>query len=265
MNANSLADLFSLHGTVAIVTGAGRGIGAQIARRLAEGGAAVLVVDLNQGAALEVEQDIQRAGGRAQAFAADVSCVADAKRAVDQAISSFGRFDILVNNAAVYIPISALELTEEAWNLTCNINLKGLFFWSRAAARQMIADKVKGRIINITSVNAILPNPNLPHYAATKGGVTSATRALAQEFGRYGIRVNSVAPGGTDTPGAREIGADMLKALNLPPSELPPPRSVLGRHADPDDIACAVYFLACGLSDYITGSVLAVDGGFFLV
>jgi NAD(P)-dependent dehydrogenase (short-subunit alcohol dehydrogenase family) len=258
-------ELLSLSGTVAVVTGAGRGIGAQIARRLAQGGAAVVAVDLNLEAATQVGQDIQRAGGQAQVLAADVSCVADANRAVAEAVSTFGRLDILVNNAAVFQPSSALELTEEIWDMTCDVNLKGLFFWSRAAARQMIADKVKGRIVNLTSVNSILPNPNLPHYAATKGGVVSATRALAQEFGRYGIRVNSVAPGSTNTPGAQAISADVLRDLNLRRGEMPPPRSVLGRHAEPDDIACAVYFLCCGLSDYITGSDLAVDGGFFLV
>jgi 2-dehydro-3-deoxy-D-gluconate 5-dehydrogenase len=263
MSQASLAEMVSLRDRVAIVTGAGRGIGAQIARRLAEGGASLLLVDLRAEDAAAVAQEIQDAGGRAEAFAADVTQVAEADRAVARARDLFGRMDILVNNAGVFPTSTVLDLTEDIWDLTCDVNLKALMFWSRAAARQMVADKTPGRIINITSVNATLPNAFLPHYAATKGGVSSATRALAQELGKYGIRVNSVAPGGVDTPGGRDAMTNM--GLKLDPAQPMVGRSVLGRGGEPDDIACGVFFLACGLSDYVTGSNLPVDGGFLLV
>ena len=265
MTQPALADLTSLRGSTAVVTGAGRGIGSAIAERLAEAGAAVLVVDVSLENAQSVAEAIERAGGKARAHAADVSVIAEADRAMAAAVEAFGGVDILVNNAGVFPPSTVMDLTEEVWDRTVDINLKGLFFWSRAAARQMAAAGRGGRIINITSVNATLPNLNLPHYAATKGGVSAATRALAQEFGRYGIRVNSVAPGGVNTPGGREVAGEVMKALDLKASEMPPPRSVLGRGGEADDIALAVYFLACGLSDYITGSNIPVDGGFLLI
>ena len=263
MSEQTLAAQLDLSNKVALVTGAGRGIGESIALRLAEVGAAVVVGDLDSASAASVANQIKSLGGRASGLQLDVSKIADADRAMAAAVAAFGDIDILVNNAAIFPPTPIMEITESGWDKVHDINLKGLFFFCQAAARAMMAKKHGGKIINITSLGYKIPPGMLGHYDASKGGVVSVTQSLAKELGPHGICVNAVAPGIIMTPGGDLASERIAKTLNIVLDKLPI-RSVLGRNGNGDDIAKAVYFLATGLSDYITGSVIEVGGGYQL-
>lgn len=252
----SIAQLFDLTGKVAIVTGGAMGIGQGIAFRLAEAGAAVMIADVNLEAAEDTASQIRVEGGKAKAIKADASSVADAKRTVQETVRAFGRLDILVNNAGVYPLAPALEVTEALWDKVMDINLKGLFFYTQAAAQEMVNEDHAGKIINIASIDALHPTGNLVHYDASKGGVVMVTKALALEFGPRNISINAIAPGGIQTPGASSPSTsdEMIQAFAA--------RIPMRRMGVPDDIAKVVLFLASGASDYMTGSVMVVDGGF---
>lgn len=252
----SIAQLFDLTGKVAIVTGGAMGIGQGIAFRLAEAGAAVMIADVNLEAAEDTASQIRVEGGKAKAIKADASSVADAKRTVQETVRAFGRLDILVNNAGVYPLAPALEVTEALWDKVMDINLKGLFFYTQAAAQEMVNEDHAGKIINIASIDALHPTGNLVHYDASKGGVVMVTKALALEFGPRNISINAIAPGGIQTPGASSPSTsdEMIQAFAA--------RIPMRRMGVPDDIAKVVLFLASGASDYMTGSVVVVDGGF---
>lgn len=257
-----ISQLFDLKGKGAIVTGAGMGIGQAIALRLAEAGASVLVVDIKPEAAAETVRQIQARDGIAFAVTADAASPADAERVAQEAVSRFGRLDILVNNAGIFPFSPALQTTEALWDKVLDVNLKGVFFYTQAAAKRMVAAGQGGRIVNIASIDALHPTGNLVHYDASKGGVVMTTKALALEFGQYGITVNAIAPGAINTPGASassagvEISEDVLKQFLV--------RIPLGRQGAPDDIARAALFLASEASAYVTGSLLVVDGGYLL-
>ena len=254
----SISQLFDLTGKVAIVTGGAMGIGQGIAYRLAEAGAAVMITDVNLEAAEATVNQIRSKGGKAEAMKADASSVADAKRAVQETVRAFGRLDILVNNAGIYPFAPALELAEALWDRVLDINLKGLFFYTQAAAQEMMNEGHAGKIINLASIDALHPTGNLVHYDSSKGGVVMATKALALEFGPRNITVNAIAPGGIQTPGTgiqSTAGFDeMIQAFT---AKIP-----MRRMGIPDDIAKVVLFLASGASDYMTGSLLVVDGGY---
>jgi 2-deoxy-D-gluconate 3-dehydrogenase len=252
----SIAQLFDLTGKVAIVTGGAMGIGQGIAFRLAEAGAAVMIADVKLEAAEDTASQIRVGGGQAKAIKADASSVADAKRTVQETVRAFGRLDILVNNAGVYPFAPALEVTEALWDKVVDINLKGLFFYTQAAAQEMVNEDHAGKIINIASIDALHPTGNLVHYDASKGGVVMVTKALALEFGPRSISINAIAPGGIQTPGASSPSTsdEMIQAFAA--------RIPMRRMGVPDDIAKVVLFLASGASDYMTGSVVVVDGGF---
>ncbi len=252
----SITQLFDLTGKVAIVTGGAMGIGQGIAYRLAEAGAAVMITDVNLEAAEATVKQIRSKGGKAEAMKADASSVADAKRAVQETVRAFGRLDILVNNAGIYPFAPALEVTEALWDRVVDINLKGLFFYTQAAAQEIINEGHAGKIINLASIDALHPTGNLVHYDASKGGVVMVTKALALEFGPRNICINAIAPGGIQTPGSSSPSAtdEMVQAFT---AGIP-----LRRMGVPDDIAKVALFLASGASDYMTGSVVVVDGGF---
>jgi 2-deoxy-D-gluconate 3-dehydrogenase len=262
MAARTISELFDLKGKGAIVTGAAMGIGRGIASRLAEAGAGVVVADINLEAAQETVRQIKAADGQAVAVQADAASVADAEKVAQAALAHFGRLDILVNNAGIFPFSPALQLTEALWDKVIDINLKGVVFYSQAAARKMVEAKQGGRIINIASIDALHPTGNLVHYDASKGGVVMATKALALEFGPLGITVNAIAPGGINTPGASagtagvEIDPEMMKHFMT--------RIPLRRMGEPDDIATSALFLASEAANYITGTLLVVDGGFLL-
>jgi glucose 1-dehydrogenase/2-deoxy-D-gluconate 3-dehydrogenase len=261
-----LQGLINLDGQVAIVTGAGMGIGQAVALRLAEAGAAVVLADVQDAAAQDTAARIRADGGRAEALHADAASVADAQRVVSAAQEAFGRLDILVNNAGIFPFSPLLETTEALWDRVLDVNLKGAFFYSQAAGRRMVEAGRGGRIVNVASVDALFPSGNLAHYDASKGGMVMLTKALAKELGAHGIRVNAVAPGGVDTPGARQAGADVMARLHLP-ADTPaaPPRSLLGRYATADEMARVVFFLCTPLADFLTGSLIVADGGYLLI
>jgi 2-deoxy-D-gluconate 3-dehydrogenase len=262
MTTMPISQLFDLKGKGAIVTGAGMGIGQGIAFRLAEAGASVLVVDIKPEAAAETVRQIQAKDGIAFAVQADAASVADAERVAQEAVSRFGRLDILVNNAGIFPFSPALQTTEALWDKVLDVNLKGVFFYTQAAAKRMVAAGQGGRIVNIASIDALHPTGNLVHYDASKGGVVMATKSLALEFGQYGITVNAIAPGAINTPGASagtagvQISDEIMKSFLV--------RIPLGRQGVPDDIAKATLFMASEASAYVTGSLLVVDGGYLL-
>jgi 2-deoxy-D-gluconate 3-dehydrogenase len=253
----SIAQLFDLTGKAAIVTGGAMGIGQGIALRLAEAGAAVMVADINLEAAHTTVNQIRSKGGKAEAIKADASSVTDARRTVQETVRTFGRLDILVNNAGIYPFAPALQMTEELWDKVLDINLKGLFFYTQAAAQEMMNEGHAGKIINIASIDALHPTGNLVHYDASKGGVVMVTKSLALEFGPHNITVNAIAPGGIQTPGGASSPAPSDEFMQTFIARIP-----LRRMGFPDDIAKVVLFLSSGASDYMTGSLVVVDGGF---
>jgi 2-deoxy-D-gluconate 3-dehydrogenase len=266
-----IAQLFDLSGKVAVVTGAAQGIGAAVAARLSEAGAAVVIADLDEEAARATGERLVAEGRRTAAVRADVGVVADAAALVRQTLDAFGRLDILVNNAGIFPFAAALTLSEEHWDHVLDTNLKGAFFCAQAAARQMIAQGHGGRIVNVASVDARRPTGNLAAYGASKAGLALLTRALALEFAPHDITVNALLPGEIQTPGARAAGAglDQIGELGgVPVAEMTSPaflaRIPLGRLGEPDDIAKVALFLVSGAADYMTGSAVVVDGGFLL-
>lgn len=252
----TIGQMFDLSGKVAIVTGGAMGIGQGIAFRLAEAGAAVLITDINLEAAEVTVNRILAAGGKAKAIKADAASVQDAVRTVQEAVAVFGRLDILVNNAGIYPMTPALEVTEVLWDRVLDTNLKGLFFYTQAAAREIVNEGHPGKIINIASIDALHPTGNLVHYDASKGAVVMATKSLALEFGPRNITVNAIAPGGIETPGASSPSTpeELIQAFVA--------RIPMRRMGVPDDIAKVVLFLASSAANYMTGSLLVVDGGF---
>jgi 2-dehydro-3-deoxy-D-gluconate 5-dehydrogenase len=262
---SSITELFDLKQKVALVTGGAVGIGAQIAERLCRAGACVAVADCDLERASRTAEQIRSSGSIGKAFACDVGRLEDVRRTVHGVVESFGRIDILVNNAGIFPLAPALDVTETTWDRVLDVNLKGAFFLAQCTAQQMIRQGTGGSIVNIASIDGLHPTGRLVHYDASKAGLIMMTRSLALELGGNRIRVNAVAPGAIQTPGADAAlgamagqgGATQLKAQFV--SRIP-----LGRMGEPDDIARAVLFLVSRAAEYITGSTLVVDGGFLL-
>lgn len=265
MTQLSLPELFNLKGKVAIVTGGAVGIGRSTALRLAEAGAAVVVSDIKEDCAQDTVQRIIHAGGKAAAIRTDVSKIADAERAVAFALEKFGRVDILVNNAGIFPPTPVLETTEEQWDRVIDINLKGTFFMAKAAAKAMIEGGEGGHIVNVASIDALYPSGGLTAYDSSKGGVAMMTKSLAKEFAKYGILVNTLAPGGVGTEGVREMSS---KQMGVAPEQVDlskfPIDCLVGRLGEPDEMARVILFLATPLSSYLTGSLIVADGGLLI-
>jgi NAD(P)-dependent dehydrogenase (short-subunit alcohol dehydrogenase family) len=248
--------LFSLEGQVALITGASRGIGASIATHFAAAGARVVLVSRKREGLEEVATAIQQAGGQALAVAAHTGKAADIRAAVAAGVERFGKLDILVNNAATnpyFGPM--MDVGDEAWDKTFEVNLKGYFLTAREVASHLQARNAPGSIINVTSVAALRAAPFQGVYGMTKAAVISMTQTLAQELGGTGIRVNAIAPGLVET----RFASALIQNEDIHKHVLE--RTALGRHAQPDEIAGAALYLASPAASYVTGHTLVVDGG----
>jgi NAD(P)-dependent dehydrogenase (short-subunit alcohol dehydrogenase family) len=240
---------------VALVTGAGRGIGEAIARRLSAEGARVVISDIDLPGAEQVARDIKKAGRDAMAVRADVGNKAAVEAMVKKGVEAFGSIDILVNNAGMSVVGASEELEEKRWRQGIDVMLTGVFFCSQAAGREMIKQK-NGKIINIASVNGIVAFPERACYCAAKAGVMALTKVLGCEWARYNINVNAVAPGYVET----ELVRNLATQGTLDVKELAS-RTPMGRMAKSAEIANCVVFLASEESRYIEGQTIVVDGG----
>jgi NAD(P)-dependent dehydrogenase (short-subunit alcohol dehydrogenase family) len=259
--ASALAP-FSLEGKVALISGAAQGLGMEIAALFLDVGASVVLTDINGDAARATADELS-AKGPVLGLAMDVADEAAVDAAFAAAASQFGGVDVLVNNAAYRKKASTMEMPVEEWDLMHAVCTRGTFLCLRAAVKQM-RGRGGGSIVNISSMSAQHPTifPNM-HYDSAKAGVDAITRLSAVEFARDGIRVNSVLPGGMATPGPDKMRA--MESEGGPKIEGPaliPERQVLGRIAQPIEMARAVLFLASDAASYITGAELLVDGGF---
>jgi len=253
----------NLSGKVAIVTGGAMGIGYGIAYRLAEAGASVVVADLNKEVAQESAAKLIALGWYATAIAVDVSDAAQVARMIETTVTVYGGIDILVNNAGIYPNIPVLQMHEKDFDHILAVNLKSVFLCTKAVAEQMIKQGRGGKIINITSIDALHPSMvGLATYDATKHGLWGFTKNTALELAPHKIWVNAIAPGGVSTPGTgagAPLSPEMQKIMEPFLAKIP-----MHRLGEPDEIGKVALFLASDLSSYMTGSQIVVDGGALL-
>lgn len=247
---------FNLDGKIVVVTGAGSGIGEDIALKLAEEGAIVIANGRNRDKINRVVKKIHETGKEALAIGADVSMEEEVEAMFKKVVETYGRIDFLVNNAGINIPRPLVEMEEEVWDQIMDINVKGAFFCSKAAARYMIKQNF-GRIVNISSIAAQKTHPGRAHYGASKAALDSLTRTMALELARYNIRVNAVAPGLIITPLSQGL---LDQATQDRFAQLKP----MGRLGRVEEISYPVLFLLSEGSSFITGQVLVIDGGLMI-
>lgn len=256
--AHRAAQLLSVEGKVALITGAASGIGRGIAIRLAEVGASVVILDIDEENGSSTAAQLQAETCGATFAKCDVRSAADCRHAVETTVEKWGKIDVLCNCAGVAVRKDVVELSEEEWDRALDVTLKGIYLLSREAIPHMIRNG-GGSIINIGSGWSLKGGPKAASYCAAKGGTVNLTRAMAIDYGKHNIRVNCVCPGDIDTPMLRsectQLGEDaeafMKEAAKRP----------LSRVGTPDDVANAVLFLASPMSNWITGAALVVDGG----
>jgi len=246
--------VFDLTNKVAIVTGGASGIGYGMALGLARYGADVVIADLNLPKASKVKEEIEKLGRKSLALKVDVTSLYSVKKMAKESLKKFNKINILVCSAGVSINIPALETSEEGWDRVVDINLKGTFLCNQTVGRIMV-EQGGGKIINISSVSGQLGHPNHSPYAASKGGVVLLTKALAVEWAKYNINVNSIAPGYTKTPLTEKRLSDK-KFYKDVISKIP-----MGRLGKIEDIIGPIVFLASDASNYVTGHTLFVEGG----
>ncbi len=244
---------------VALVTGASSGIGAACARLLAARGARLLLTGRSRERGAEVAESIRAGGGEADFQAGDLREAGFCDRIVEETLARFGRIDVLVNNAGIWIAGSTLETTDAQWEATLDTNLGAVFRLSRAALRPMLAQK-SGAIVNVASDWGLVGGARAAAYCASKGGLVLLTRAMALDHARDGIRINAVCPTDTDTPmmldDFRQRGVSVEQGSRESAAAIP-----MGRMAEADEVAEAVCFLASGAASFLTGVALPIDGG----
>lgn len=247
-------DMFKLDGKVAVVTGGSRGFGKAIALALADAGADIVVAARTKSALEEVAAEIQKKGRKALAVETDMLNKASINAMADKAFETFGKIDILINNAGQGDTCPFLKLSEEQWDTIININLKGYFLATQAVGKYMVKAK-SGRIINISSAMGEAPLGFMSPYAASKGGINSMTKSLAQEWATLGITVNAIAPSYFDT----DINKNSIADENI--SKMIMSKTPVKRWGKVDELTGIVIYLASGVSSYMTGTIIALDGG----
>jgi 2-deoxy-D-gluconate 3-dehydrogenase len=247
-----MQNLFDLTGKVAMVTGAGTGLGQGFALGFAGAGADVVLVDRTE--QNESCDRVKALGRRAFPIVADLSQMTAIQQVVETALKEFGHIDILMNNAGIIRRTPAVDFSEQDWDDVMNINAKTVFFLSQAVARDMMKRK-GGKIINIASLLSFSGGITVPSYAASKGAVAQVTKALANEWGQYGLNINAIAPGYMVTNNTANLRKDPVRTKSIDE------RIPAGRWGMPEDLQGAAVFLASKASDYVNGHVLVVDGG----
>ncbi len=247
-----MAVMKQLENQIAVVTGAGRGIGRAIALKFAAQGADIAAVDLKTDFVQETVEEVRKLGHKAWAVAANVAEAASVEAAAEQILKEAGRVDILVNNAGITKDGLLMRMSEADWDAVLDINLKGTFLFTKAFSRAFVKQR-SGRIVNIASVIGLIGNAGQCNYAASKAGVIGFTKSVARELASRGVTANAIAPGFIETKMTEALGpearAGLLKQI---------PLASLGQ---PDDVAAAALFFASPAARYVTGQVLAVDGG----
>jgi NAD(P)-dependent dehydrogenase (short-subunit alcohol dehydrogenase family) len=245
---------FDLSGKVAIVTGAGRGMGYAMSRALAEYGADLAICSRSVSELERAKEEIEKLGRKVLIQKMDVSKISEIYAMADAALKSFGHIDILVNNAGINIPQWAVDVTEEAWDAILDTNLKGLFFCAQAVGKVMIQQR-RGKIINISSQTGTVAIPQRAAYCSSKGGVNLLTKLLAIEWAQYNINVNAIAPTFIETPFSKPMfeNTEFREYVlgNIP----------LGRIGQPQDVIGGLIYLASEASNLVTGHILLIDGG----
>lgn len=249
-----ILDQFKLTGKVAIVTGCSTGLGQGIAIALAEAGANIVGVDYLDSFKETLEQ-VEATGRRFLYIKADLLSIEPVQGIIDQTVATFGRLDILVNNAGIIRRNDAVEFSEPDWDDVLNINLKTVFFFSQAAARQFVKQGGGGKIINIASMLSYQGGIRVPSYTASKSGVMGITRALANEWAKHNININAIAPGYMATNNTAPLRADEQRSADILA------RIPAGRWGIPEDLQGVAVLLASNASEYLNGFTIAVDGG----
>lgn len=256
----SINSLIDLSGKSVIVTGGAIGIGLGIVYRLAEAGAVVMIADFKEQESQDAVNKLSTKGWKVKSVKADVSQEEDVKKMIEETVKTFGGVDILVNNAGIYPTIPVRKMSAEDFDKVISVNLKGVFLCTKYASEQMIKQGEGGKIINVTSIDALHPSSvGLAHYDASKHGVWGFTKNVALELAPHKIWVNAIAPGAIETPGVTQgkpLEADIMEKFI---AKIP-----MHRMGEADDIGKAALFLASEMSSYMTGSQIVVDGGVLL-
>lgn len=248
-----ILERFSLRGKVAIITGCSTGLGQGMSLGLAQAGADIVGVDYVE--APETKRLVEALGRRFLGVVADLSSIKPISGIIAQALAALGRIDILINNAGIIRRADALEFSEKDWDDVLNINLKTVFFFSQAAARQFVKQGGGGKIVNIASMLSFQGGIRVPAYTASKSGVAGVTRALANEWAKYDINVNAIAPGYMATNNTAALRADEKRSAEILD------RIPAGRWGTPEDLQGVAVFLASDAANYVNGYTIAVDGG----
>jgi 2-deoxy-D-gluconate 3-dehydrogenase len=248
-----ILDAFKLTGNVAIVTGCRTGLGQGMTFGLAEAGANIVGIDM--GSVAETKNRVEEIGRRFLGIEADLSNMKVIEEIIQKAVTEFGRIDILVNNAGIIRRADAIEFGEKDWDDVMNVNLKMVFFFSQAAAKQFLKQKTGGKIINIASMLSFQGGIRVPSYTASKSGVMGITRLLANEWAQHNININAIAPGYMATDNTAPLRADPVRSKTILE------RIPAGRWGIPDDLKGIAVFLASEASNYVNGYTIAVDGG----